>query len=109
AVVGGLQHHPGPLADRVADELDVAVAEGRVDAARVPAAGLAGHVEVVRPSLAAHAVAGADARVPEAVTALHLVGLLQPVVRRRVAVAAGTDHARPRHAQSPSAPQVFAV
>src|SRR5262249_28421833 len=84
-LVGGRQLHPRQLADRVAEELDVAVGEAGVDAAGVPAARLGGHA-VLRARPAAHAVAAADAGVPEAVAALHLVGVVQPVVRRRVAV-----------------------
>src|SRR5262249_2440726 len=109
AVVGGLQEDPGLLADRLFDELDVAVGEAGVDPAGVTAAGLGRHAVVVRALAAAHAVPRADARIPEAVAALDLVRLVEAVGRGRAARAAGADDARPRHAHRPGAGAVGAA
>src|SRR5262245_18405275 len=93
AIVGRLQQHPRPLADRFADELDVAVAEAGVGPPGVATAGLRGHPPIVRTTTAAHAVGGADADLPEVRAGFNLVGLVEPVVGRRVAVPARDDDA----------------
>src|SRR5262249_51093268 len=106
-VVGGLEEDPGPLADRVPDELDVPVAETSVYAPRVATPRLAGHVPVVCLRPAAHPVPRADAGVPERGASLDLVGVVEPVVRGRVPVPPGDHHARPREPEGPRPPRVL--
>src|SRR5262249_21373006 len=109
AIVGGLQQHPGHLADGAVDKLHVTVAEGGVDAAGVPASGLTRHAILLGRAATIQTVSGADARIPEAPAALDLIGLVEAIVRRRIIIAAGARHARSRHPHCPDTPAVLRI